>query len=67
MTMFATRKNDNHENTREHTSTVPVPSGYKDNLRYRQRTAGMGYGRSSGYARSRQYAQDGDGALFRCS
>lgn len=47
-------------------SMIPVPSGYKDNLRYQQRTPGTGYGRSSGYARGRQYAQHGDGTLFRC-
>lgn len=67
MTMSARRNNDNQHNIRDNASIIPVPSGYKDNVRYRQRTAGTGYGRSSGYARGRQYAQTGDGALFRCS
>ena len=66
MTMFAKPHNDTTTHTRQDTSIVPVPSGYKDNLRYRQRTAGTGYGRSSGYARGRQYAQGGDSAIFRC-
>ena len=45
-------------------SRVPVPSGYKDGVRYRQRVAGTGYGRSSGYARERTYADSSDGKIF---
>lgn len=48
------------------TSKVPVPSGYMDNERYRQRDVGTGYGRSSGYARNRRYANDQVKDLFRC-
>jgi hypothetical protein len=46
-------------------SRVPVPSGYKDTVRYRKREAGMGYGQSSGYARKRRYAEDEAKDLFR--
>ncbi len=48
-------------------SNVPVPSGYLDNQRYRDREVGTGYGRSSGYARNRRYAQGDDKPLFRCA
>jgi hypothetical protein len=48
-------------------SIVPKPSGYRDNVRYRPREHGMGYGRSSGYARERQYAQTPNASLFRCA
>lgn len=48
-------------------SIVPKPSGYRDNLRYKPRENGTGYGRSSGYARDRQYADNPDVNLFRCS
>ena len=45
-------------------SRVPVPSGYKDGVRYRERVAGTGYGRSSGYARKRTYAESETGKIF---
>lgn len=48
-------------------SRVPVPSGYLDQPRYREREAGTGYGRSSGYARNRRYADRDDKTLFRCA
>lgn len=51
------------ENTTE-VSRVPVPSGYKDGVRYRQRVAGTGYGRSSGYARDRTYAESQSEKIF---
>lgn len=49
---------------RSEESRVPVPSGYKDGVRYRERLAGTGYGRSSGYARTRAYAESRDGKIF---
>lgn len=55
------------DTTTDEVSTVPVPSGYLDNLRYREREVGTGYGRSSGYARNRRYAGRGDEPLFRCA
>jgi hypothetical protein len=48
-------------------SIVPRPSGYRDGERYKQRVAGTGYGNSSGYARERQYADNPNVNLFRCS
>lgn len=48
-------------------SIVPRPSGYRDGERYKQRVAGTGYGSSSGYARDRQYADNPNVNLFRCS
>lgn len=53
--------------TETEVSTVPVPSGYLDNHRYRERDIGTGYGRSSGYARNRRYANRDDTPLFRCA
>ena len=49
---------------RNEESRVPVPSGYKDGVRYRERVAGTGYGRSSGYARKRTYAESEGGKIF---
>lgn len=46
-------------------SRVPVPTGYRDEQRYRQRVTGTGYGRSSGYARNRQYVSGQNIDLFR--
>lgn len=60
-----TRSSHEHDNGTL-VSTVPVPSGYMDNERYRQRDVGTGYGRSSGYARNRRYANDQVKNLFRC-
>lgn len=37
---------------------APRPSGYRDSVRPR-RAPGTGYGRSSGWARSHRYAEDG--------
>jgi hypothetical protein len=56
----AEKSDDTHENE----SRVPVPSGYKDSIRYRERSAGTGYGRSSGYARNRTYAEPETGKIF---
>lgn len=45
------------------TTTVPQPSGYRDGER-RGRDMGIGYGKSSGYARNRRYASKTDHDRF---
>ena len=45
--------------------SVPAPSGYRDGER-RERDLGVGYGKSSGYARKHRYAARSDRTLFRC-
>ena len=64
---MSTRRNTQNTETtmQSEPSQVPVPSGYKDNVRYRKRGAGTGYGQSSGYARNRRYAEDEAKNLFR--
>lgn len=43
---------------------APRPSGYRDGVRPR-RSPGSGYGRSSGWAQSHRYVEDGGEDYFR--
>lgn len=63
--MDTARNRPSPEPVRTDESQVPVPSGYKDTIRYRKRETGMGYGQSSGYARKRRYAEGEANELFR--
>lgn len=46
---------------------APVPAaGPSANTRYRERSVGSGYGRSSGYASDRRYTSDWGQVRFRC-
>ncbi|TXH77415.1 MAG: hypothetical protein E6Q88_01185 [Lysobacteraceae bacterium] len=63
--MNALNTTDRNAQTRTDANVVPITAG--TSRRYRERSFGIGYGSSSGYAFDKRYTSDWGQILFRCA